>query len=133
MELGKGIKFGHLNVRDLLSKNKKFDVSQLVVNKDFDIFALSETWLKPPPKVLDEEVEINGYQLRRCDRKGVKDGGGVAVYFKDDWHLISYCSPFKGSVDSLVLRLKKDNMKEMLFCVVYRPPGSPVSFLQELE
>ena len=46
----------------------------------FDVFTLSETWLKPT--VTDEEINIPNYLITRQDRKD-KAGGGTAIYVKE--------------------------------------------------
>jgi len=43
--LGKGIRIGHLNVIDILSKNKKDEIKVMLDSYNYDIFAITETWL----------------------------------------------------------------------------------------
>jgi len=45
-----------------------------------DIIGITETWLND--KVNGAEVVIEGYDLFRCDRLGMR-GGGVLLYIKD--------------------------------------------------
>ena len=79
---GKGqVLVAHLNVRSLLGKKDEIDL--LLRKFDVDILCISESHLHSG--VLDDDVEIEGYHIRRNDRpdKGKKDGGGgVAIYFK---------------------------------------------------
>ena len=42
-----------------------------------DILVFSETWLND--SVHDKEIEVNDYNVFRCDR--LQKGGGVAIYF----------------------------------------------------
>src|SRR5689334_12754644 len=65
-KLGRGIKIGHLNVRSLLTKTKKDDIASIILYHDFDVFAVTETWLKP--EISDGEIEINNYSVHRADR-----------------------------------------------------------------
>ena len=48
-------------------------------DRNYDILALSESWLNST--VTNAEVEIEGFKLTRLDRLG-KTGGGVCVYSK---------------------------------------------------
>jgi hypothetical protein len=45
------------------------------------ILVLSETWLNGP--VSDKDIEINDYNVFRCDR--LQKGGGVAIYVKSNF------------------------------------------------
>ena len=48
------------------------------------IIAITETWLDK--KIEDAEVDIPGYKIYRKDRDA--DGGGVAVYVRNDLSVI---------------------------------------------
>jgi hypothetical protein len=76
--LKRGLKVSHLNVRSLLPK---IDSVRMFINKNpFDVFTLSETWLKTT--VTDAEINIPNYLITRQDRKD-KAGGGIAIYVKE--------------------------------------------------
>jgi hypothetical protein len=68
----RGLKVSHLNVRSLLPK---IDSVRMFISKinPFDVFTLSETWLKPT--VPDAEINIPNYLITRQDRKD-KAGAG---------------------------------------------------------
>ena len=69
----------HINVQSLLST---FDAFSLMMNTyNFDIVALSETWLKESHH-LQNYVQINGYNATFKNREN-KKGGGVGLYIKD--------------------------------------------------
>lgn len=48
---------------------------------EFDIFAISETWLDS--SISNIEIEISGYTIFRLDRPN-KVGGGVCAYVKNE-------------------------------------------------
>ena len=50
--------------------------------ENFDLIALTETWLDSTNKNFFPEFEMAGYQMLLKDRKGRK-GGGVALYVKN--------------------------------------------------
>ena len=66
------LKIADLNVRSLKTRSHLLQVRELMQEKDYDVLAVSESWL-------NSEVEIDGYKLTRLDRQG-KSGGGVCAY-----------------------------------------------------
>jgi len=68
--LPKGLKIGHINVRDLMSKNKLDEVKLIIHKYKFDVFCISETWLWN--QIDDSEIHISGYHMLRMDRHGIK-------------------------------------------------------------
>ena len=73
------LRIAHLNVRSIKSRNHLIHVRELMKDRNYDILALSESWLNST--VTNAEVEIEGFKLTRLDRLG-KTGGGVCVYSK---------------------------------------------------
>ena len=74
----KNLKFLHINTQSLLSSLGEFNV--LVQRYNFDIIAMSETWLKDNPTLL-QYVQIPEYNLHYNNRDKIK-GGGVGCYIK---------------------------------------------------
>ena len=70
-----------LNVRSV--KNKALSVADMVISRDIDILALTETWLGSAidDHVIHELVPC-GYEFHAVSRSGGKRGGGVAVLHK---------------------------------------------------
>ena len=73
---GKNITIAHLNVRSLKNREHFVQVKQLILDNQYKIFAVSESWLNS--NVSNAEVQIEGYNLIRHDRLR-KSGGGVRV------------------------------------------------------
>jgi exonuclease III len=74
------LKIMHLNTQSMVSTFNEF---LLTVNSyPLDIIALSETWLKDNPQLM-EYVSIPGYATEFRHREDIK-GGGVGVYIKED-------------------------------------------------
>ena len=123
----------HLNVRSL---NKNFDnlLNHLsMLNTQFSVISLSETWNKDDDD--DEEFEnekkndssdsfeIKGYEFEQNCRKE-RQGGGVAMYIKTG-------VPYKilenlefSEAESLFIEIKPKVGKATIVGVVYRPPDS---------
>lgn len=59
-------------------------VRELFSSYDFDVLALSETWLSS--NITDDEISIPGYTLARKDRSGSAklNGGGVLIYIREN-------------------------------------------------
>ncbi len=125
------LRFCHLNARSLLSD---VDLNQhiqhqyslldeiyetLVYRSDFDIIAISETWLKD--NVPDTELDLNGYQLPFCRHRGSR-GGGVMVYVKDEIVAIERPDLNLPNVEMLWLEIKVQK-KKIMFGTFYRAPG----------
>lgn len=112
---------GQLNVRSLNIREKFEEISFLIRENNFDIFAVCETWLNE--RISSECFSIPGYNpIIRLDREG-RLGGGVAFF----------------TSDSLVVKHRKDleiagfellwiefRLKQHYFLcgVGYRPPDN---------
>ena len=74
----RGLKVAHLNMRSVYPK---LDSLKLwLLNQPFDVFTVSETWLKP--SITDNEIQIPGYSCVRSDRLH-KTGGGTMAYVRN--------------------------------------------------
>ena len=83
------LKFCHLNARSILAGvdlNQHIDdqysllddiYEALVYINDFDVIAISETWLKD--NVREDALDLAGYQLPICKNRATR-GGGVMLY-----------------------------------------------------
>ena len=91
---------------------------------------VTETWLHEG--VLDAEVThaFPGYNLSRSDRAGGRQGGGVALYLREDLTgdiLSSYTEvypPRGGSICELLA--VKVHQLDILVCVLYKPPDTRI-------
>ena len=81
----KPIDFCLLNTRSV--KNKVSTVKDFVVDHNIDIFALTESWLRPgetDAQVINE-LCATGYHLLHVPRQS--RGGGVALLYKKPFHI----------------------------------------------
>ena len=100
---------------------------QAVKHNSFFI-GVTETWLHDG--VLDAEVCHNfpGYSLMRSDRAGSRQGGGVALYIREDLTgdiLVSYSHihPSRGGSVCELLVVKIHQL-DTVVCIMYRPPDT---------
>ncbi len=107
---------------------------------DFDVFTMPETWLSE--NIPDSNIQINGYNLIRCDRP-LSRGGGVCVYLKSQLNysvldLASSSSDSSAHIEAVGilidgLRCSCDNLP-LVIVTAYRPPGyMPSVFFPTLE
>ena len=92
------------------------------------LVAVTETWLTP--QVYDSEVCHNfpGYNLFRTDREN-RQGGGVAMFVRDDLTSDILCSYDNGVCGLLVLMIHQLNTA---VAVIYRPPDTRLREFSEI-
>ena len=76
--LPNGLRFGHINIRGLLSKIDHIRI--LLRNCTFDVFSVTESHLDD--LIDDADLSVQGYRLFRKDRN--RQGGGVATYISEN-------------------------------------------------
>lgn len=129
------LKLGHLNVRSLNVVDKFEEIASIILNEDFKIFALSETWLNS--LIPSELFDIPGYcSLFRRDRLDGRRAGGVGLYVSSDF--VPKRRRDLETIDFELLWVEiKINSINMLCGVCYRPPGLSadmnVAFLENLQ
>ena len=104
-----------------------------VVSNSFDIFTISETWLDS--SVNNESIHIPGYTLYRQDRGPHKPGGGLCVYIKKNYKVSSLenvSSVSDNNFQQLWLKVQSRCYKSFVICTVYRPPSTPLNFMDDL-
>ena len=113
------LKLLHINTQSLTSR---FDEFLLAINKyNFDVVAMSETWLKDNRFLLDH-VRITDYDLYYSNRTKAK-GGGVGCYIRS-----SIKSKRRKDIENLDQELEhlwlqidgRNKHSKLLMCVIYR-------------
>jgi hypothetical protein len=89
------------------------------------IIALTETHLNP--SVLNEEININNYNIYRSDRTSRKQGG-VMMYIRDKLIVNHEKAYSNGVCEFLIIRLAQSNTVMITF---YRPPDTNVEQFQD--
>ena len=127
------IRIAHLNIRSLKSREHFTLLKDSVVSNNFDIFTISETWLDS--SVNNESIHIPGYTLYRQDRGPHKPGGGLCVYIKKNDKVSSLenvSSVSDNNFQQLWLKVQSRCYKSFVICTVYRPPSTPLNFIDDL-
>ena len=87
------------------------------------IISLVETWLDN--KVLDAELEVDGYRLYRKDR-GAR-GGGIVTFIRDDL-TSNRRTDLEAKDEIIVNEIKANNHESFLLITFYRPPNASTDF-----
>ena len=104
--------------------------------ENFDIIAITETWIDTGNKNFLSEFKIEGYELFHEDRKG-RRGGGVAIYVKDTLSF-TVNNSVREDVNSQSIWVDILNGREKLVVgIQYRPPNlrreDTITLLQEIS
>ncbi len=125
------VTFCHLNARSLLagvdlethisSQYSLLDeiYETLVYDFDFDLIAVSETWLKD--NIGDDDISLAGYQVPFYRHRQTR-GGGVMLYVKEGISAVHKKELENDNIEIMWVELKILN-RLIYFGVCYRPPG----------
>ena len=97
---GPGIVVAHINVRSLVRNIK--EVKLLLQHTNIDLLSLTETHLTE--RIDDCELHIDGYEIKRSDRKD-REGGGVAIYFKDNLNIVEIEKYHRENIEAIWVEL----------------------------
>ena len=69
----------------------KFDILQATIyDIQPDIIGITESWAND--NIIDAELQIEGYQMFRCDRNIEHKGGGVLLYVRNLLNPSEFCT-----------------------------------------
>jgi hypothetical protein len=114
------------NIRSASSITEQLDKPELIqkyiLDKQADIFLLTETWLSPdsPSSVLNQ-LTPPGYAIQHVARPSGR-GGGIAAIFRSSFSVSIIKTHVFSSFEHLFLRLTC-SCKTYLFLTLYRPPS----------
>ena len=114
----KGLHLLYLNVNSFLPKIN--ELRYIVKLSNAAIIGITES--KLDNCILDSEIDIDNYQILRCDRS--RKGGGVACYVRND---LSYIKKQK-----IFFKILLPKTKPITVGIIYRPPNQN-NFLQTLN
>ena len=100
-----------------------------VDNEKPHIICINET--KLDDSIDDSLIRIDGYVIIRKDRN--KHGGGVALYIHQNIHFELMSELMCDELESVSVQIKNGKFKPFIVTSIYRPPGKPVSYFNELE
>lgn len=112
-----------LNGRSIANKSQQLE--EVLLLYDPHLLAVTETWLSP--NITDSEIIPPSHKIVRRDREG--RGGGVAIIAKKEVDIIRLENIPEHESIWCEIRYR---IISTLFGVVYRPPNSPVSYIELL-
>ncbi len=121
----KNLKICSINPRSV--KNKTIAICDYIISNDFDVVAITETWLSNSiDKTCSSELVPNGYRMKQVPRPGTARGGGVAIIYKAnlDFNMLSSSSDGNFSTFEHMNCNIAVNKYSMSLSVIYRPPPS---------
>ncbi len=123
----KGFKIGQLSITSLVKHVEELRI--FIHELPIDILCLNETRLDN--SISNSEVENRGYELVRRDRN--RDGGGVAIYLRNNIPFLERSDLISDNVEALCLEIRKPKSKPVLVSTWYRPPDSNIELLECFE
>ena len=120
----------HLNCRSLASNFNKLKDSIKVLGLQFDVIAISETWLSDNDS---DNFNIDGYTTFTCSRI-YKKGGGVALYINNSLqhkHLPNKSKCIDNCAEAVSVEITLKNGKKVIICCIYRAPNTELDQLSE--
>ncbi len=110
-------------------KNKCDSIKDYIVDHDYDILAITETWLRTDTDdIVTQSIIPSGYNIKHVPRASGR-GGGVAVIYKQSIPvtLISNCEYKTFEHIECLLKIQGAHLR---LVTVYRPPPSKVNGLK---
>ena len=110
--------------------NKRLSIADLIISRDVDIMALTETWLgyDNDKQILHDLVQL-GYKILQVSRSSGCRGGGVALLFKSNLKLKSVKTHSFDQFEHTHCTMVFKDIRVDLF-VFYRPPPSRANGLK---
>ena len=116
-----------LNIFSLLPH---LDELRLLVDSEKPhIMCINET--KLDDSIDDSLIQLDDYVIVRKDRNIY--GGGVALYIHQNIQFEPKRELMCDEIESLSVQIKNGKFKPFIVTSIYRPPGKPVSYFNELE
>ncbi|XP_026011883.1 uncharacterized protein LOC113014514 [Astatotilapia calliptera] len=120
------VNFGLLNIRSLT--NKGHLIQDLLTDRKFDFFCLTETWQQP-----NDFSQLNystppGF-VYTCQPRESGRGGGLAIIYRENWKVSPLSAPTYSSFESVVCQLSGPT--PTVIAVIYRPPKFNSVFISD--
>lgn len=114
----------HLNVRSV--NNKSTDLLLSTNSTDYEVIALTETWLDPSQK--ESEFLDKKYKSFRKDRSesAVESnrGGGVLFAIKKEIECEAVCTPEMDELEAVGIKIKLSNGYLFVICLYIQPSSN---------
>lgn len=113
----KDVKIGWLNVRSI--HNKTTAVSELIEDRDYDLFVATETWHRNENDIGLKQASGPGYSISEYSRETGR-GGGVAIFYRSNFNRTQIALPKVTTFEYVCDRFRKGS-NAFAILAVYRP------------
>ena len=118
------LKMSLLNTRSVC--NKAVLLCEHIVDKNLDVFLMTETWLKESDSLVINDLCPEGYAFMGESRSSNARGGGVGIVFRDSLSQ-QITRESQGSYKTFEAMTFKVRGKPNILCTtIYRPPSSSI-------
>jgi hypothetical protein len=117
----------YFNARSLVNKTTEF---QALVT-DFDIVAITETWLKAEIGNC-ELLPGQNFTIHRKNRAD-RIGGGVLLAVRNNIFNLRRKDLESDSTEMLACEIRPKSIKKLLVLVFYRPPNTNLNYIKQLK
>ena len=119
----------YANIRSI--NNKYPAIAKFIFDNDTDLFAMSETWIRP---------DITSANLSEITPPGYSRGGGLGFFVKDGLDASVVSTKTYTTFENFLIKISK-NKESFYFLNIYRPPSSSTpaffehfqSFLEDIH
>ena len=112
----RGLHFIHLNINSLLPKIEELRI----IAKSTNAASIGISESKLDESVLEPEIQIDDYEILRCDRN--RHGGGVACYVRNDL-IYNILFVFPREIENAFFEILLPNSKPITVGKIYLPPN----------
>ena len=122
IKLGKrGLKIFHQNINGLLAKVDKLRLFMKDTRKEIQVMGISESHCNP--RILTDQLLIDGNSIERKDRGNGK-GGGILCYIRNDLKWQRRYDLEVDNIECIWVEIFFVSSKSILICIAYKPPES---------
>ena len=125
---------GLQNVRSLNAPGRLSSVVSEVQYHEFDIFCVTESWLRSSDTLIDVDLVAAGYCYLSKPRTYDRRGGGVLLIYRNVFSVKNIDLPNFDSFEHLTVSMLLKSHCVLTITIVYRPPNTSVSsFLHDFD
>ena len=124
--------FKLLNARSV--RNKVDFITQLIINYNFSISAINDTWLTTNDSALYSQLTPDGFKVLFANKYTSHRGGGLALLFSSELKIISSSTLCFSSYEIIISNIQFPSLFTIIIILIYFPPSSSLwSFLDDLS
>lgn len=126
----KNLSIIHFNSRSLHANFQYIKDYLIQLNVNFDVIAISETWLT---NNVIQDFQLENYQMYSMNRTN-KKGGGVALYLNDKLKcrlIDNMTTAIDGVMECVTVEIEMESNKNSILSCIYRAPASSIDLFAD--